>query len=95
LASSTKKREGKATSSLGLLLDLIIGFIIIFTIIIGVAVPSPWASYSRRRKIGIDKRLRVPSGCAFRVFSPPYETTCYSSVDETHERRRHWTDTWR
>jgi hypothetical protein len=59
LASSTKKREGKATSSLGLLLDLIIGFIIIFTIIIGVAVPSPWVSYSRRRKIGIDKRLRV------------------------------------
>jgi hypothetical protein len=45
-------------SSLRLLLDLIIGFVIIFTIIIGVAVPSPRVFYSERRKWRVDCGLR-------------------------------------
>jgi hypothetical protein len=57
LASSTKKREGKARSSLGLLLDLIIGFIIIFTIVIGVVVPSSRDFHSRRRERRVDYGL--------------------------------------
>jgi hypothetical protein len=44
-------------SSLGLLLDLIIGFIFIFTIIIGVAVPSPRAFHIGRRKRRVDYGL--------------------------------------
>jgi hypothetical protein len=58
LASSTKKREEKATSSLGLLLDLIIGFIIIFTIIVGIAVPSPRVFHNGRRKRRVDCGLK-------------------------------------
>jgi hypothetical protein len=54
LASSTKKREGKATSSLRLLLDLIIDFVIVFTIVIGVAVPSPRVFHNGRRKRRVD-----------------------------------------
>jgi hypothetical protein len=55
LASNTKKREGKITSSLGLLFNLII--IVIFTIVIGVVVPSPRVFYRERRKRRIDDRL--------------------------------------
>jgi hypothetical protein len=58
VASSTKKGEGKATSSLGLLLDLIIGFIIVFTIIVDVAVPSPRVFHSGRRKSRVHCGLR-------------------------------------
>jgi hypothetical protein len=59
LASSTKKREGKvrSSSSLRLILDLIISFIIIFTIIIGIAVPSPRVFHSGRRKMRVDRGL--------------------------------------
>jgi hypothetical protein len=52
LASNTKNREGKSTSSLGLLIDLII--VIIFTIIIGVVVPSLRVFHSGRRKRRVD-----------------------------------------
>jgi hypothetical protein len=44
-------------SSLGLLLDLLIGFIIDFTIIVGIAVPSPRAFHSGRRKRSVDGGL--------------------------------------
>jgi hypothetical protein len=54
LESSTKKREGKARYSLRLLLDLIIGFIIVFTIFIGVVVPSLRVFHSGRRKRRVD-----------------------------------------
>jgi hypothetical protein len=66
LASSTKKREGNERSSLGLLLDLIIGFIIIFTIIVDDAVPSPRVFHSGRRKRRVDCGLRglKTHGCA-------------------------------
>jgi hypothetical protein len=57
LASNTKKREGKAASSLGLLLDLIIGFIFVLTIIVGIAVPSPRVFDSGRRKRRVDYGL--------------------------------------
>jgi hypothetical protein len=50
LASSTKKREGKVRSSLKLLFDLII----VFTIIFGVAIPSPRVFHSWRRKRRVD-----------------------------------------
>jgi hypothetical protein len=54
LASNTKKRERKTASSLELFFNLII--VIVFTIIVGVAVPSPRVFYHRRR---IDDRLGV------------------------------------
>jgi hypothetical protein len=54
LASSTIKREGKVRSSLGLFINLIIGFVIAFTIIVGDAVPSPRAFHSGRRKRSVD-----------------------------------------
>jgi Na+/phosphate symporter len=60
LASNTKKREGKTTSSLGLFFNLIIiiVFIIIFTIVVGIVVPSLRVFYHGRRKWRIDDRLR-------------------------------------
>jgi hypothetical protein len=48
LASNTKKREWKAASLLRLLLDLII--VIVFTIIISIAIPSPRVFHNGRRK---------------------------------------------
>jgi hypothetical protein len=47
LASNTKNRERKTVSSLGLFFNLII--VVVFTIIIGVAVPSPRVFYHGRR----------------------------------------------
>jgi hypothetical protein len=47
LASNTKKREGKTTSSLGLLFNV---FIIVVIIAFNVAVPSPRVFHSWRRK---------------------------------------------
>jgi hypothetical protein len=55
LASNTKKRERKTTSSLGLFFNLII--IVIFIIAFGVAVPSPRIFYRGRRKRKIDDWL--------------------------------------
>jgi hypothetical protein len=52
LASNTKKRERKTTSSLGFFFNLII--IVIFIIAFGVAVPSPQIFYRGRRKRRID-----------------------------------------
>jgi hypothetical protein len=49
LASSTKKREGISRSSLGLLLDFIIGLFIIFIVIVDVAIPSPMVFHNGRR----------------------------------------------
>jgi hypothetical protein len=58
LASNTKKRERKIASSLGLFFNLIVVIIfIIFTIIVGVAVPSPKVFYRERRKRRMDDRL--------------------------------------
>jgi thiosulfate reductase cytochrome b subunit len=51
LASNTKKREGKTTSSLKLLFNV---FIIVIVIAFGIAVPSPRVFHSWRR---IDNRL--------------------------------------
>jgi hypothetical protein len=55
LASNTKKREGKATTtSLGFRFNL---FIIVFIIAFGVAVPSPRVFHSGRRKRRVDDGL--------------------------------------
>jgi hypothetical protein len=59
LASSTKKREGKARSSLGLLLDLIIGLFSVFIVIVGIAVLSPGVFHHGRRKRRVDCGLKV------------------------------------
>jgi hypothetical protein len=58
LASSTKKEEGKPMSSLRLLLDLINGFVIVFTIVVDVAVPSLRVFHNGRRKRRVDGGLR-------------------------------------
>jgi uncharacterized membrane protein len=62
LASNTKKREGKAMSSLGVLFfNLIIVVIFFFFFVIfasGVAVPHPRVFHGWRRKRGIDDGLR-------------------------------------
>jgi hypothetical protein len=50
LAPSTKKREGKTTSSLGFFLNLIV-------IVVGVAAPHPQIFHSWRRKRRVDDRL--------------------------------------
>jgi hypothetical protein len=52
LASNTKKREGKAKSSLGFFFDLVI--IVVF---FGVAVPSTWVFHNWRRKRWVDDWL--------------------------------------
>jgi hypothetical protein len=53
LASITKKREGKAKSSLRFFFDLIV----IVTISFGVVVPSPWVFHHWGRKMRIEKGL--------------------------------------
>jgi hypothetical protein len=55
LASNTKKREGKAMSSLGVFFNLVIFFFAIFTS--GVAVPRPRVFHSWKRKREIDDGL--------------------------------------
>jgi hypothetical protein len=55
LASNTKKREGKAATSLGLLFDLFI--IVTIVIVVGIAIPSPRVFHSRRRKRRVDSGL--------------------------------------
>jgi hypothetical protein len=53
LASTTKKREGKAKSSLRFFFKLIV----IVVIFVGIAVPSPQALHSWRRKRWVDNGL--------------------------------------
>jgi hypothetical protein len=53
LASNTKKREGKARSSLRLFFNFVV--VVVF---FGVAVPSPWFFHSWRRKRRVDNWLR-------------------------------------
>jgi hypothetical protein len=53
LASNTKKREGKAKSSLGFFFELIV----IILISVGIAVPSPQVLHSWRRKRSVEDGL--------------------------------------
>jgi hypothetical protein len=57
LASTTKKREGKATTSLGLLFNLFIIIVIVFIIVFSIAVPSPRVFHHWRRKRRVDDGL--------------------------------------
>jgi hypothetical protein len=85
LASNTKKREGKAVTSLRHLFDLFI--IVIFIIVVSVAVQNPRVFHNGRRKRRVDSGLggfQNPWKCSSRTGALLGEKASGSSADVTH-----------